>query len=389
MSSLAVTGGKIGGLDTTIGGTSRTARYALMAASLQPRMFARGALESIGVDNGDWVASHLRSDNQVYRATLATSILRSAYGEAGKRLTGVDVELIDRQDFESRLSRELRASTAILRHLFLGNPDLMPFKGDISDEIWSRNREQGITESEWMTIVDKTEGTAWKMSRRTELSTSATFAQSEIQRMANGAGNDMIRERIEKMMRDMRSLVTENPELMSNGGFVTLTFYVPQNRADGKLTDSILSRSGEIFASALTSLGCPKVLTRILPSPGGYMTGSSVLVSISEEHAGTNLLAASNKDSKTHGRRTIIQNHRLSEDQTKAPAKRSAYSFRKILDGIIKAHEASGHPPCEKDARLIRAFYRYVYGDKFGISNVEVGGSNRPKERLHSREEYI
>ena len=26
-----------------------------MAASLQPRMFAKGAMESIGVDNGDWV----------------------------------------------------------------------------------------------------------------------------------------------------------------------------------------------------------------------------------------------------------------------------------------------------------------------------------------------
>ena len=389
MSSLAVTGGKIGGLDTTIGGTSRTARYALMAASLQPRMFAKGAMESIGVDNGDWVASHLRSDNQVYRANLATSILRSAYGEAGKRLQGVDVELIDRQDFESRLARELRASTAILRNLFLGNPDLMPFKGDISDEIWSRNREQGITESEWMAIVDKTEGTTWRMSRRTELSTSGTFARSEIERMANGEGNDLVRERIEKMMQDMRSLVTENPSLMSNGGFVTMTFYVPPDRADGKLTNSILSRSGEIFAAALTSLGCPKVLTRILPSPGGYLTGSSVLVTISEEHAGTNLLAASNKDSKTHTRRTIIQNHRLSEDQTKIPAKRSAYSFRKILDGIIRAHEDSGHPACEKDARLIRAFYRYVYGDKFGISKVEVGGSNRPVERLHSSEEYI
>ena len=33
-----------------------------------------------------------------------------------------------------------------------------------------------------------------------------------------------------------------------------------------------------------------------------------------------------------------------------------------------------------KDARLIRAFYGYVYGDNFGISKVEVGGSNRPVE---------
>ena len=389
LSSLAVTGGKIGGLDTTIGGTSRTARYALMAASMQPRMFAKGALESIGVDHGDWVASHLRSESQVYRANLATSILRTAYGEAGKKLNGVDVELIDRQDFESRLARELRSSTAILRNLFLGNPDLMPFKGDISDEIWSRAREQGITESEWMEIVDKKDRTTWKQSRRTELSTSATFGCSEIVRMADGSGNELVRERIENMMQDMRSLVTENPSLMSNGGFVTLTLYVPENRADGQLTNSILSRSGEIFASALESLGCPKVLTKVLPSPKGYLTGSSVLVSISEEHAGTNLLMASNKDSNTHSRRTIIQNHKLSVDQRVMPAKRSAYSFRKILDGIIRAHEASCYPPCEKDARLIRAFYRYVYGDKFGYSKVEVGGSNRPKERTHSSEELI
>ncbi len=299
------------------------------------------------------------------------------------------MELIDRQDFESRLARELRSSTAILRNLFLGNPDLMPFKGDISDEIWSRAREQGITESDWMEIVDKKDGTTWKMSRRTELSKSTTFACSEIERMANGAGNDLVRERIENMMQDMRSLVTENPSLMSNGGFVTLTMYVPENRADGRLTNSILSRSGEIFASALESLGCPKVLTKVLPSPRGYLTGSSVLVSISEEHAGTNLLIASNMDSKTHSRRTIIQNHKLNEDQRVMPAKRSAYSFRKILDGIIRAHEASCHPACVKDARLIRAFYRYVYGDKFGYSKVEVGGSNRPKERMHSSEEFI
>ena len=39
MSSLAVTGGKIGGLDTTIGGTSRTARYALW-----PHHCSRGCL---------------------------------------------------------------------------------------------------------------------------------------------------------------------------------------------------------------------------------------------------------------------------------------------------------------------------------------------------------
>ena len=129
-------------IDSTIGGTARAARYAMLVAGLQPQMFAQGAMESIGVDRGDWVQNNLTSEKQEYRANLATTLLRSAYGEAGKRLRGIDIELIDRQDFESRLAREIRSTTAILRTLFMGHPDLMPIKGDISDEIWSRTGKE-------------------------------------------------------------------------------------------------------------------------------------------------------------------------------------------------------------------------------------------------------
>ena len=100
-------------------------------------------------------------------------------------------------------------------------------------------------------------------------------------------------------------------------------------------------------------------------------------------------LIASKTDSNTHTRRTIIQNHKLSEDQHRSPSKRMTIAYRKILEGIISAHEGSGHPPCERDAKLIRAYYRYVYSGTFGRSKVEIGGSNRPMERMHHREEYV
>lgn len=386
--ALSVTGGKIGGIDSTIGGTARTARYAMLVAGLQPQMFAVGAIESIGVDRGDWVENYLSSEKQEYRANLATSILRSAYGEASKRLRGIDIELIDRQDFESRLAREIRSTTALLRTLFMGHPDLIPLKGDISDEIWSRNREQRITEHEWSSIVDNVEQKKWKMSRRTELMTAQNLSFSDIERMASGEGGGILREKVENMMVDMRYLITENPYLVSNGGFVTLTFYVPQDRPKNRLTNNLISRSMELFASAITSAGAPKVLTRILPSPRRFINGKSILMMLSEEHAGTNLLMASNSDSDTHVRRTIIQNHKIDEEQTRSPRRKSAYSFRVILDGIIKAHQLSRLSSCVKDAELIRAYYRYVYGGEYGLSKVSVGGSNRPVEKLHYREEY-
>ena len=389
MAALAVTGGKIGGMDSTIGGTARTARYAMLVAGLQPQMFAQGAMESMGVDRGDWVQNNLTSEKQEYRANLATTLLRSAYGEAGKRLRGIDIELIDRQDFESKLAREIRSTTALLRTLFMGHPDLMPIKGDISDEIWSRNREQRITEHEWMSIVDKIERKKWSMSRRTELTTSRNMSFSDIEKMANGEGSGHLKEKVQTMMIDMRYLITEKPYLVTNGGFATLTFYVPGERASDRLSDNLIIRSCELLASGITSMGVPKVLTRILPAPKRSIRGNSVLVTLSEEHAGTNILMASNSASGTHDRRTIIQNHKLKEGQRKSPKRKRTYSYRVILDGIVKAHELSGLSSCVKDAELIRAYYRYVYGGEYGLSKVEVGGSNRPVEKLHYNEEIL
>ena len=305
--------------------------------------------------------------------------------EAGRGYE-VDIELIDRQDFESRLAREIRSTTAILRTLFMGHPDLMPIKGDISDEIWSRNREQRITEHEWMSIVDKIDRKKWDMSRRTELTTSRNLSFSDIEKMANGEGSGYLKEKVQTMMVDMRYLITEKPYLVTNGGFATLTFYVPGQRANGRLSDNLI-RACELYIRY--HLDEFVVLTRILPAPKRSIKGNSVLVTLSEEHAGTNILMASNSASGTHDRRTIIQNHKLKEGQRKLPKRKRRYSYRVILDGIIKAHELSGLSSCVKDSELIRAYYRYVYGGEYGLSKVEVGGSNRPVEKIHYNEEII
>jgi len=384
--ALDLAGGKIGGLDTTLGGTARTARYALLAASIPRQLFAKEAMESIGVDSGTWVRENLSSEDQIYRANFSTTLLRSAWGEAGKRFEGIGIELIDRQDIHSRTSREARAATAILRHIFLGHPSMTGFRGDVSDEEWSKLREQGITDCEFLDIHDTTADKEWNVKRRTEVASADEIPINSLQSMAMGQGSEYALDFAERMLEGMRGLATERPGTLLPGGFITLTAYVDLANMD-KISKSSLNKSCEVIASSLTSLGCPKVLIRILPGPPGFLRRrKSVLIHLSEDQPGTNLLIASSQDSRTHERRTIVQNPRLSEDQKRATWRTTAFAYGRILDGIIHAHAISGHKACEADSKLILAYRRHLYGNIYGSKpGREIGGTDRQRERRISR----
>ena len=380
--ALDLAGGKIGGVDTTLGGTARTARYALLSASISRQLFAKEAMESIGVDSGTWVRENLGSDDQIYRANFSTTLLRAAWGEAGKRFQGIDIELIDRQDIHSRTSREVRAATAILRNLFLGHNSMAGFRGDVSDEQWSKLREQGITDSEFLDIHDTTDDREWPIKRRTEVASAEEIPINSAKNMALGQGSEYAHDLAERMLEGMRGLATERPGTLLPGGFITLTAYVDLQSLEG-ISKSSLNKSCEVIASSLSSLGCPKVLIRILPGPIGFLRSrKSVLIHLSEDQPGTNLLIASSQDSRTHERRTIVQNPRLNEDQRRKTWSSSAFAYGKMLDGIIDAHASSGHKACVEDSKLILAYRRHLYGSKYGNKpSREIGGADRQRER--------
>ena len=388
--ALDLAGGKIGGLDTTLGGTARTARYALLSSSIPRQLFANEAMESIGVDSGSWVREHLGSDDQNYRANFSTTLLRSVWGELGKRFKGIDVELINRENLHSRTYREVRAATAILRNIFLGHPFLTGFRGDVSDEQWSKFREQGITDCEFLDIHDTTADLSWQVKRRTEVASADEIPINTMQSMAMGQGGEYALDFSERMLEGMRGLATERPETLLSGGFITLTAYVDLGSMD-RISVTTLNKSCEVIASSLTSLGCPKVLIRILPGPQGFLRSrNSVLIHFSEDQPGTNLLIASSQDSRTHERRTIVQNPKLSEDQKRKTWRTTAYAYGRMLDGIINAHASSGHRACIEDSKLIMAYRRHLYGSRYGSKpNREIGGTDRQRERRISRRGVI
>ena len=77
---------------------------------------------------------NLSSQVDDYRINVATTLLRTVWGNLGKRLKGFPVMLVDRHDRSMITVRRMRAVVAVMRHMFLGNPQLELLRGDISDE---------------------------------------------------------------------------------------------------------------------------------------------------------------------------------------------------------------------------------------------------------------
>ena len=84
--------------------------------------------------------------------------------------------------------------------------------------------------------------------------------------MALGQGSEYAHDLAERMLEGMRGLATERPGTLLPGGFITLTAYVDLQSLEG-ISKSSLNKSCEVIASSLSSLGCPKVLIRILHGP--------------------------------------------------------------------------------------------------------------------------
>ncbi len=81
-------GGKIGAIETTLGGTARIGRYALLGVETTKKLIATDAFEAINIDRADWVKENLSTKIDNYRINVATTLLRTVWGSLGERLHG-------------------------------------------------------------------------------------------------------------------------------------------------------------------------------------------------------------------------------------------------------------------------------------------------------------
>lgn len=377
--------GRIGSIETTLGGTARLGRYALLSARIPRTLFSQDAAEILNVDRADWVAENLHSQTQEYRANYATTLLRTVWGKAGQRLSGIPVTLVDRFDDSMRDIHRTRSSIAILRQLFLGHPDMDLLRGDISDERIAIAREQAITESDYMTIHDtvKDPKGPWEQRRRVRMSTSLQISRGKLLSMARAENPQTAMDDAEIILEGVRGLATSKEGALPSGGFIIIDALVPNTllEAGTGFTQQSVNRAVELLGKGLEAKGAEKILINLYKVPVEFSRGNSaVTIQVTEDQPGTNILMVSTEEVKTHQKRIILQNPNL--DSITDNTVSQVFAFGRLLGRMVTAHLDSGYHHCEEDGQLIHAFHRHYYGGSFGNRpNILPGGDDRKRKK--------
>ena len=386
-------GGKIGAIETTLGGTARIGRYALLSSRIPRNLFAKDAFESINVDKGDWVQENLQSQVQEYRANFATTLLRTIWGKVGERLHGFPVILTDRADTSTQQVNKIRAQIAMLRSLFLGHPDLDLLQGDISDERIASLREEAITDSQYMTIHDTVESEPkgpWDQQRRLRMNTTLRISRAKMMSLARADDPSQNADYAQQITANVRGLATSVDRALPPGGFCVLNAMIPSEMLENEgnaVTKTTVSRAVEALARGLIAEGIEKPLINLYQIPTGIGSLSEdIVVQILEDQTGTNVLIVSTEEVNPSKKRRILSNPKLKSVSN--PYQYVVTAFSRLLSRSVDAHHGSGYRHCIADGDLMMAFYRHYYGPSFGNRpNLILGGSNRLRNKIEGKGE--
>jgi len=386
-------GGKIGAIESTLGGTARIGRYALLSARTPRTMFATDAFEVINIDRADWIQENLQSQLQEYRANFATTLLRTVWGKVGERLRGFPVLLSDRSDKSTQQVNKVRAQIAMLRNLFLGHPELDLLQGDISDERIATRREEAITHSQYMKIhdtVEKNPKGPWEQQRRVRLNTTLRVSQAKMMSLAKAEDPTQNTDYAEEIVTKMRGLATSNEKALPPGGFVVVNAMVPSSLlrdTSNKFTAMTIGRAIEAIARGLNAAGIDKPLVNLYQVPTGVGQDiDEITVQITEDQTGTNVLIVSTEEVEPSKKRMIVSNPDLKAISN--PYGLVVSAFNRLLDRMVDAHHGSGYHHCISDGDLMRAFFRHYYGSSFANRpNLLLGGSNRQRNKTDTKGE--
>jgi hypothetical protein len=386
-------GGKIGAIETTLGGTARIGRYAMLSSRIPRSIIAKDAFESINIDRGDWIQENLQSQLQEYRANFATTLLRTTWGRFGERLQGFPVILTDRHNASTQQVNKIRAQIAILRSLFLGHTELDLLQGDISDERIAKRREEAITESQYMTIHDTVETDPqgpWDQQRRLRMNSTLRISQAKMVSLARSEDPSQNIDYAQQIISEMRGLATSAEATLPAGGFVVVDALVPAHLLEDDrvaITKSTVSRAVEAIAQGLVSEGIDKPLINLYKIPTGVgLERDDIMIQITEDQPGTNVLIVATEEVNPSKKRRIVSNPETKKISN--PYGLVVSAFHRLLLRMVNAHKQSGYHHCIVDGDLMMAFFRHYYGGAFGNRpNLILGGSDRLRNKTEGRGE--
>ena len=385
--ALALAGGKIGSVETTLGGTARIGRYALLQAKVPRPLFSVDAVETILLDDGAWVKNNLGNSVHEYRANFATTLLRCAYGSQSRRLNNVRIDLANREDPVQRRLRQTACIQTTVRNLFPGEPIVDPMFMDISDERTEILSQEDIIYAKQTIIYDPVATDPkgpWEMNRHTRVTVATSFSFGEIFNLALGNRTDETIEQARDMFEQARGLATSTEDVLEAGGFCILNIYVPTEslgQSADRITVDMIRQVQQVLASAFKQAGSDKVLVHTHSVPGYSLPNTKrVYVRLTEYQAAHNMLMVSNEDAGAHQQRTIMTDPNLEYIEKRQFS--HVPGFARLFTQLIEGHEKSGYRHAEEDGHLLKAFYRHFYGPHWGHQpNLLLGGLNRPKKK--------
>ncbi len=384
--ALALTHGKIGALESTLGGTARIARYALLQAKVPRALFSVDAVETILIDDAAWVKDNKGNMIHEYRANFATTLLRAAYGTFSKRMNNVHLDLANRFDGNQRRLRQTACIETVLRNLFPGEPKLDPMFQDISDERNEIHSQEDIIEAKQTTIVDPVEEAKgpWVLERQARVTASDSFSFGQIFDLAQGQAAHEAIEQARDMFTNVRGLATSSEGTLEAGGFCILDIYVPTealNEDKTMLTYDMIESATQALTVAFEQAGSDKVLAHCHKVPGYFLPNSErVYVRLTEYQPLHNMLMVSNEDAGSRSKRTIMTDPNLDYIEDRHFA--HVLGFARLFTQLIEGHRKSNYRYAEEDAFLLHAFYRHFYSNNFGNQpDLLLGGFNRPRKK--------
>jgi hypothetical protein len=371
--------GLIAGIEGGLGGTARQANYSLLMDSIPARLIANDAIEYINVDPASWVHNNLTSEQASYHMNYTTTLLRKAWGSFAKPFAMMPINLVDRQRPESRQIRDLRASQAVLRSIFAGLSVVRPIKGDLSDQRWAVEREVICTDNQYLDIYnpdDKKKDNFVPQLRRIRTENSDYISRQRFERIGLGEASEDLVDTAKNLLERGRALAAIEHDCMPIGMYCTLELMVPANAGFSK---QLVNHVGESLAEGLRRTGVEHVVTIYNDIVEGLTSCDDIIVTLTEDHAGTTLLMMKTDESDPHKRRKIVQNHK--SPWTDQKWSKGCKAYNRLMREVQNAHLNSGLPSCVNDGKLIKIFAAHWYGGYFAKRPEEGYALGGPHDR--------
>ena len=204
--------------------------------------------------------------------------------------------LVDRHDRSMITVRRMRAVVAVMRHMFLGNPQLELLRGDISDERTALRREGVQAECPSMSITDQNENKRerfeYEQNRRIRLSTCLNVSPSKILKLARNEDASLAIDDSEAIIEKLHSLVTARGALPSVF-FTVVDALVPHHlleSSDNAVTPQTIEKAMESLIAGFRTNGIQKILLNLYILPKGLGEHvDEVIVQVTDDQPGVNV----------------------------------------------------------------------------------------------------